>query len=61
MIARDFQPSFPLRLAAKDARLIVDAAERGAGSSCRSSGAVADQLAAGVERGHGDKDLAATS
>jgi len=59
MIAREFPPAFPLRLAAKDAALIVDAAG-GSGLDLPLVRAVADQLAAGVERGHGDEDLAAT-
>ena len=59
MIAREFPPAFPLRLAAKDAALIVDAAGD-TGLDLPLVRAVADQLAAGVERGHGDEDLAAT-
>ena len=59
MMAREFQPSFPLRLAAKDARLIVETAGA-TGLELPLVRAVADQLAAGVERGHGDEDLAAT-
>jgi 3-hydroxyisobutyrate dehydrogenase len=59
MIARDFPPAFPLRLAAKDARLIADAAEQQA-LDLPLVRAVAAQLAAGVERGYGEEDLAAT-
>jgi 3-hydroxyisobutyrate dehydrogenase len=59
MIEREFAPSFPLRLAAKDARLIAAAAEQ-AGLELPVVRALVDQLAAGVERGHGDEDVAAT-
>jgi 3-hydroxyisobutyrate dehydrogenase len=59
MIERDFPPSFPLRLAAKDARLIEEAAES-LGLDLPVVRAVAAQLVTGVERGHGDEDLAAT-
>jgi 3-hydroxyisobutyrate dehydrogenase len=59
MMARTFPPAFPLRLAAKDARLIVEAA-RTTGLELPLVQAVAAQFAAGVEGGHGDEDLAAT-
>ena len=59
MMEREFPPSFPLRLAAKDGRLILAAAEQ-AGLDLPVARAVAAQLAAGVEQGHGDEDLAAT-
>jgi 3-hydroxyisobutyrate dehydrogenase len=59
MIQRDFPPAFPLRLAAKDARLIAEAAEA-EGLDVPLVRAVAAQFAAGVERGYGDEDLAAT-
>jgi 3-hydroxyisobutyrate dehydrogenase len=59
MIERSFPPSFPLRHAAKDARLIAAAAEQ-AGLDLPVVRALVDQLAEGVERGHGDEDVAAT-
>src|SRR5690349_12532301 len=59
MMAREFPPAFPLRLAAKDARLIAEAA-RATGLELPLVQAIAVQFAAGVERGHGDEDLAAT-
>ena len=59
MIERDFPPAFPLRLAAKDARLIAEAAEAER-LDVPLVRAVAAQLAAGVELGYGDEDLAAT-
>ena len=59
MIARELDPAFPLRHAAKDARLIVEAAERH-GLEAPLVDAVAARLADGVERGNGDLDIAAT-
>ena len=58
MIERSFPPSFPLRLAHKDARLALEAA---AESGARLGGleAAAGQLARAVESGHGDEDMAA--
>jgi 3-hydroxyisobutyrate dehydrogenase len=55
----DYPPSFTLRLAAKDAALIHDAAAR-AGADLPIVEAIAERLAAGVEAGHGDEDMAAT-
>jgi 3-hydroxyisobutyrate dehydrogenase len=59
MIEGEFEPSFPLELAAKDARLIVEAAE-GTGASLPLQRAVRDGMQRGVEQGHGDEDMAAT-
>lgn len=59
MIERSFDTSFALRLAAKDARLVSEAAERH-GADLPLPRLVAERLAEGVERGHGDEDLAAT-
>jgi 3-hydroxyisobutyrate dehydrogenase len=58
MIERDFPPSFPLALAAKDADLVAEAAER---HDCDLGllPAVRERIARAVERGHGDEDLAA--
>jgi 3-hydroxyisobutyrate dehydrogenase len=59
MIEGDFKPSFPLQLAAKDARLILEAAGDAA-DSLPLLAAVREQMQRGVELGHGDKDMAAT-
>jgi 3-hydroxyisobutyrate dehydrogenase len=59
MIERSFEPSFSLRLAAKDARLVAEAAER-CGVELPLPKLVAERMARGVEAGHGDEDLAAT-
>ena len=58
MIERSYEPSFSLALAAKDARLAVDAAAR-AGLELPALTAIRDQLERGVEQGHGDEDMAA--
>jgi 3-hydroxyisobutyrate dehydrogenase len=59
MISGEFDPSFPLALAAKDAGLIVDAAE-GTGANLPLQIAVREGMRSGVEQGHGDEDMAAT-
>jgi 3-hydroxyisobutyrate dehydrogenase len=59
MMEREFPPSFPLALAAKDGRLILAAAEQ-AGLDLPVARTVAARLAAAVEQGHGDEDIAAT-
>jgi 3-hydroxyisobutyrate dehydrogenase len=59
MLAEEFPESFKLRLAAKDARLVVEAAER-AGLDLPLAATIADRLERGVALGHGDEDLAAT-
>jgi 3-hydroxyisobutyrate dehydrogenase len=59
MIERSFEPSFALSLAAKDARLVAEAAER-CGVDLPLPRLVAERMARGVEEGHGDEDLAAT-
>ncbi|HWF54924.1 MAG TPA: NAD(P)-dependent oxidoreductase [Solirubrobacteraceae bacterium] len=58
MIERDFTPSFSLALAAKDAALMEEAAERH-GLDLPLIRTIRDRLAEGVER-HGDKDMSAT-
>jgi 3-hydroxyisobutyrate dehydrogenase len=60
MMRRDeYPPSFTLRLAAKDAALIREAvAETQADLPLTTT--VAERLAAGVEAGYGDEDMAAT-
>jgi 3-hydroxyisobutyrate dehydrogenase len=55
----EYPASFSLRLAAKDARLIEEAAER-AGVDLPLVRAVAERLGAGVDAGYGDEDMAAT-
>lgn len=59
MLAEEFQPSFKLRLAAKDARLVVEAAER-ASVDLPLAETIAERLERGVELGYGDEDMAAT-
>jgi 3-hydroxyisobutyrate dehydrogenase len=60
MIERRFEPpSFPLRLAAKDAALALEAAEQ-AGFSPPMLQAVREQFERAVAAGYGDGDLAAT-
>src|SRR4051794_7470808 len=58
MIERSFEPSFRLALAAKDARLAVDAAAD-AGLELPAVKAIAARLAEASDD-HGDKDMAAT-
>jgi 3-hydroxyisobutyrate dehydrogenase len=58
MIERDFEPSFRLSLAAKDAALVEDAAAR-AELDLPVLAAIRQRLDEGAER-HGDDDLAAT-
>jgi 3-hydroxyisobutyrate dehydrogenase len=57
MIERDFAPSFSLRLAAKDARLVEESAGR-RGMELPLTAAARRQLEAAVEE-HGDDDLSA--
>ncbi|MGZ4485232.1 MAG: NAD(P)-dependent oxidoreductase, partial [Nocardioidaceae bacterium] len=59
MLAGDFTPAFGLDGAAKDAGLIVEAAE-GAGAKLAVLEAVRDHFARALAAGHGDKDMAAT-
>jgi 3-hydroxyisobutyrate dehydrogenase len=59
MISGEFPASFPLALAAKDAGLIVEAAD-GTGASLPLQNAVSEGMRRGVEQGHGDDDMAAT-
>jgi 3-hydroxyisobutyrate dehydrogenase len=55
----EYPVSFTLRLAAKDARLIEQAAER-AGIDLPLVRTIAERLAAGVDAGYGEDDMAAT-
>jgi 3-hydroxyisobutyrate dehydrogenase len=58
MLKREFPASFPVDGAAKDARLIVEAATD-AGVRMRVADAVAVQMKAAAEAGHGREDMAA--
>jgi 3-hydroxyisobutyrate dehydrogenase len=58
MIEREFPPSFPLRLAVKDARLVLEAAEQ-AGVELPLVEVVERQMRKAAEAGHADEDLAA--
>jgi 3-hydroxyisobutyrate dehydrogenase len=55
----EYPASFTLRLAAKDAALMEEAAEQ-AGVDVPMIRAIARRLAEGVEAGHGEEDMAAT-
>ena len=55
----EYPPSFSLRLAAKDAALIREVTA-GTSADLPLLATVAERLAAGVEAGHGDEDMAAT-
>lgn len=58
ILDESFEPSFPLRLAAKDARLVLEAA---AGElEMPATRAIVQQMERAEELGHGDKDMAAT-
>jgi 3-hydroxyisobutyrate dehydrogenase len=58
MIARSFEPAFPLVHARKDAGLVLDAAQA-SGARAPLTEAVKEQLDAAVAAGHGDEDMAA--
>ncbi len=58
MITESFVPAFPLRLAYKDAGLIMDAAEHG-GVELPVLREVASHFADALAAGHGEKDMAA--
>jgi 3-hydroxyisobutyrate dehydrogenase len=59
MIEREYDPNFSLKLAHKDAGLIVAAAEA-AGADLPLVRVVRDRMAAAIDRGHGDDDFSAT-
>jgi 3-hydroxyisobutyrate dehydrogenase len=59
MMDREFPPSFALTLAAKDARLAVEAAERH-GADLPAARATAARMTEAAQAGHGDEDMAAT-
>jgi 3-hydroxyisobutyrate dehydrogenase len=58
MIERSYEPSFSLALAAKDARLALEAAAA-SGLELPALQAIRAQLEKAVEQGHGDADMAA--
>jgi 3-hydroxyisobutyrate dehydrogenase len=58
MIARKFEPSFPASGAAKDARLILEAAAD-VGVDMALTAAAERHFSRAVEQGHGDEDMAA--
>lgn len=58
MVERSFEPSFPLELAEKDARLVLEAAERH-GLDLGVVAAARERMRRAIERGHGDDDMAA--
>jgi 3-hydroxyisobutyrate dehydrogenase len=58
MIERSYPPSFPLRLAHKDATLAIDAAAD-AGLHLPLLDLVEQRMGAAIETGHGDDDIAA--
>jgi 3-hydroxyisobutyrate dehydrogenase len=59
MIERRYEPNFSLRLAHKDAGLIVAAAE-GAGIDLPLARVIRERMAAAISAGHGEDDLSAT-
>ncbi|MEA2436523.1 MAG: 3-hydroxyisobutyrate dehydrogenase [Thermoleophilaceae bacterium] len=59
MVAREFDPSFSLALARKDARLVLEAAERH-GFDAALVEVVAGKMDEAIAAGHGDEDMAAT-
>jgi 3-hydroxyisobutyrate dehydrogenase len=59
MLDEDFPASFALALAAKDARLVAEAAERN-GADLPIARAVAERFTQATEAGHGEEDMAAT-
>jgi 3-hydroxyisobutyrate dehydrogenase len=59
MMAGDFPPSFSLALAAKDARLVAEAAQRH-GADLPAARAIAERMTEATEAGHGEEDMAAT-
>ncbi len=58
ILAEDFTPSFPTRLAGKDARLVVEAGE-GVGLDLELSRTVMSLFERAAALGHGDEDMAA--
>ncbi len=59
IVAGNMEPSFTLRLAAKDVELILDAASN-AGVDLALARAALEQMTHAIDLGHGDEDMAAT-
>jgi 3-hydroxyisobutyrate dehydrogenase len=59
MLDEEFPASFALALAAKDARLVAEAAGRH-GADLPVAAAIAERFAQAAQAGHGDEDMAAT-
>jgi len=59
MLDEDFPASFALALAAKDARLVAEAAARH-GADLPVAAAIAERFTQATEAGHGDEDMAVT-
>jgi 3-hydroxyisobutyrate dehydrogenase len=59
MLDEDFPASFALAVAAKDARLVAEAAERH-GADLPVARAIAERFTEGAQAGFGDEDMAAT-
>jgi 3-hydroxyisobutyrate dehydrogenase len=59
MAEREFPTSFPLKHSLKDARLVLESAQR-AGIRLPLIEVVAEQMERAVKQGHGDEDLAAS-
>ena len=59
MLDEEFPASFALALAAKDARLVAEAAERH-GADLPLARTVAERMTEAAEAGHGEEDMAAT-
>jgi 3-hydroxyisobutyrate dehydrogenase len=59
MLDDEFPPSFALAMAAKDARLVTECAERH-GADVPVARAIAERFAKGVAAGYGDEDMSVT-
>jgi 3-hydroxyisobutyrate dehydrogenase len=59
MIERRYEPNFPLRLARKDADLIIEAA-KAAGIDAPLARLASERMGAAMDAGHADEDLSAT-
>ena len=59
MVEREFPTSFPLKHSLKDARLVVEAAQR-AGIRLPVVDAVVEQMQVAAEHDHAEEDMAAT-
>jgi 3-hydroxyisobutyrate dehydrogenase len=59
MLEDEFPPSFSLSLAAKDARLVAEAADRH-GADLPVAEAIAERFAKATDAGYGDEDMAVT-